>query len=83
MGVEVYHPSNRSGSGFAALDAMARRMGLLVTGGSDYHQDNDKHGAIGCTCQAWTTCGEDVDKLQVMLYNEASRAAEELSAPLS
>ena len=36
MGVEAYHPAH--GLSMArALDRMARRNGLLVTGGSDYH----------------------------------------------
>ena len=42
---------------------MARRLGLLVTGGSDFHQANDKHGRIGSTCDAWTSAPEDFDRL--------------------
>ena len=62
MGVEVYHPSQR-GRGFAALDAMVRRMGLLVTGGSDFHAEGDKHGALGCMADAWTRREEDLAAL--------------------
>ena len=54
MGMEVYHPSAAS-VGYLPLDHMARRLGLLVTGGSDFHQAHDKHGMIGCTCDAWQT----------------------------
>ena len=50
---------------------MARRMGLLVTGGSDFHQANDKHGAIGSTCDTWTSCGEDAARLLDALEHEA------------
>lgn len=62
MGVEVYHPSARS-HGFEALDRMARRRGLLVTGGSDFHQENDKHGRIGSTAAFWARAQEDVNAL--------------------
>jgi len=63
MGVEVYHPSQMS-RGFARLDSMARQMGFLVTGGSDYHSDGDgKHGAPGCTAPYWRQAPGDVEAL--------------------
>lgn len=62
MGVEAYHPTAR-GSQAARLDSMARRMGLLVTGGSDFHQDGDSHGAIGCSMATWQGMDEDVRML--------------------
>lgn len=62
MGVEVYHPSQTS-HGFAQLDAMVRRMGLLVTGGSDYHCDGDKHGQPGCMTAAWRRAETDTQAL--------------------
>ena len=62
MGVEVYHPS-QTGQGYGALDQMVRRMGLLVTGGSDFHQENDSHGLPGCTADAWNQAREDLQKL--------------------
>lgn len=62
MGMEVYHPSAAS-HGYTALDHMARRMGLLVTGGSDFHQECDKHGRIGCTIDTWRTATEDAEAL--------------------
>lgn len=52
MGVEVYHPSQEK-RGFSSLDAMVRRMGLLVTGGSDYHCEDNRHGQPGCTAIHW------------------------------
>ena len=70
MGVEVYHPSARS-YGFAELDRFARQRGLLVTGGSDFHQANDKHGSIGCMCEDWLTVREDVAALQRALEHAA------------
>ncbi|MGN0972778.1 MAG: PHP domain-containing protein [Aristaeellaceae bacterium] len=62
MGVEVYHPS-RAGRGFGALARMTRRMGLLVTGGSDFHQEGDSHGLPGCTADSWTHADRDVQAL--------------------
>jgi predicted metal-dependent phosphoesterase TrpH len=62
-GVEVYHPSARAG-GFDILERMARRRGLLVTGGSDFHRDNDSgHGAIGSTARAWHGMNTDIQAL--------------------
>ena len=66
MGVEVYHPSQR-GRGFAALDATVRRMGLLVTGGSDFHMTGDKHGALGSTADAWLRRDEDIEALKAAM----------------
>ena len=62
IGVEVYHPSQER-KGFAPLDAMVRRMGLLVTGGSDYHCDDNRHGQPGCTALHWRTCETDAAAL--------------------
>lgn len=62
MGVEVYHPS-QAGKGYAALERMVRRMGLLVTGGSDYHLDGDSHGMPGCTLPDWPSASEDARAL--------------------
>lgn len=63
MGVEVYHPSQMS-RGFQPLNAMVRRMGMLVTGGSDFHAEGDgKHGSPGCTAAYWRNAAEDVGQL--------------------
>ena len=62
MGVEVYHPSQQKRS-FAKLDAYVRRQGLLVTGGSDYHCDDNRHGQPGSTVIHWYTAGEDAEAL--------------------
>lgn len=68
-GVEVYHPS-AAGHGYAPLERMTRRMGLLVTGGSDFHQENDRHGRIGCTCDSWTTAQQDLERLMQALESQ-------------
>ena len=62
MGVEVYHPSQQK-RGFAQLDAAVRRMGLLVTGGSDYHCNDNRHGQPGSTCMYWHSAVEDAQAL--------------------
>lgn len=68
MGVEVYHPTllNRT----APLERMVRSMGLLVTGGSDFHKDGDGHGAPGCICQEWTDAPQDMERLMDALQKE-------------
>lgn len=63
MGVEVYHPS-MAGKGFGSLDRMARSMGLLVTGGSDFHRPDDgRHGEPGCTARWWINAEKDAAAL--------------------
>lgn len=61
MGMEVYHPSNRGH--YAELNRIARERGLLVTGGSDYHDDESAHGQLGETVSEWPTHDEDAKKL--------------------
>ena len=73
MGVEVYHPSAFS-HGFDQLERMTRRMGLLVTGGSDFHQENDRHGRIGCTMQDWIRAEADIDDLMTALEQTKNEA---------
>lgn len=74
MGVEVYHPSQQKHS-YRLLDAMARRMGFLVTGGSDFHSDNDgRHGQPGCTARHWSLAQEDVAALREAMRTEMKNA---------
>lgn len=68
MGVEVYHPTLLGRT--AALERMIRSMGLLVTGGSDFHKDGDGHGAPGCICQEWTEAPQDMARLMDALQKE-------------
>lgn len=63
MGVEVYHPS-QTAHGYGSLDRMVRRMGLLVTGGSDFHVEDDNHGLPGCTADDWQQAEQDFAALQ-------------------
>lgn len=50
-GIEVYHPANKGN--YAYWDQYARQNGLLVTGGSDYHDGTAGHGQIGETIADW------------------------------
>ncbi|MBQ7845344.1 MAG: PHP domain-containing protein [Clostridia bacterium] len=68
MGVEVYHPTLLGRT--AALERMVRSMGLLVTGGSDFHKDGDGHGAPGCICQEWAEAPQDMARLMDALQKE-------------
>ena len=70
MGVEVYHPSWLK-RGYPRLDAMVRRMGLLVTGGSDYHCDDSRHGQPGGTCAYWHNAAEDAASLLAAMEEQA------------
>lgn len=51
LGIEAYHPANQGN--FAFWDRTARQRGLLVTGGSDYHDGTASHGQIGETAAFW------------------------------
>lgn len=62
MGVEAFHPS-ASPRMAGQLEALARREGLLVTGGSDYHGDPQAHARIGGLAEGWTHIQTDVQAL--------------------
>ncbi len=66
MGVEVYHPSASRGD-LRQLLAMARRRGLLITGGSDYHGDAGSRAKLGGVPAGWHSCAADVAALQAAI----------------
>lgn len=68
MGVEAYHPCQRGHE--ARYDRLARSMGLLVTGGSDYHKDGDSHGMPGSIAGPWQTARQDVERLLAAIEKE-------------
>ena len=68
MGVEVYHPSSLGRT--ERLERMARRMNLLVTGGSDFHKEGDSHGMPGCIHPAWSRAGDDMRRLMIGIEKE-------------
>ena len=76
MGMEVYHPSAMGGE-YVALERIARRMNLLVTGGSDFHRANDSHGAIGSTAVLWRHAEDDTFALTTALREQQSAAERE------
>lgn len=59
MGLEAYHMAH-SPAECLAFDRMARSLGLLVTGGSDYH-GTVKQVALGDGMSAWRTCEQDLE----------------------
>jgi len=61
-GVEVYHPSAQNNHA-AFLYAMARRQGLLVTGGSDFHGEAVRRTGIGEGLDRWKTMESDAEAL--------------------
>jgi predicted metal-dependent phosphoesterase TrpH len=65
QGLEVYHPS-APGEQIPALDAFARRRGLLVTGGSDFHGDQ-RADELGRLPGDWQTQREDVAALMARM----------------
>ena len=59
MGLEAYHMAHTQAE-CQAFDRMARRLGLLVTGGSDYH-GLVKQIELGDGMQYWTTREQDLE----------------------
>ena len=72
-GIEVYHPSadNRK---LPFLYALARREGLLVTGGSDFHGESVRQSGIGQEAQRWKTMDTDVQALMNAIAAQKERA---------
>ncbi|MDD2649250.1 MAG: PHP domain-containing protein [Eubacteriales bacterium] len=61
-GIEVYHPTS-VGRDIGALMAIAKRCGLIVTGGSDYHGHGSMHAPLGGMCKYWqdmSSCCENL-----------------------
>ena len=54
-------PANRTQA--MELDRFARRNGLLVTGGSDFHGPQVRQSCIGDGLDRWTTAEADIQKL--------------------
>lgn len=61
-GVEAFHPS-ASRQQAPLLDSMARSLGLLVTGGSDYHGDQQCCVRMGRMPSGWKDPEADLNKL--------------------
>lgn len=60
-GIEAWHPSSARYA--AQLDEMARSMGLLVTGGSDYHGDPASTVHLGKLPSGWRSRQQDLNAL--------------------
>lgn len=61
-GVEVYHPSAQNNHA-AFLYDLARREGMLVTGGSDFHGETVRRTEIGDGLDRWRTMDSDMQAL--------------------
>ncbi|MGN0991718.1 MAG: PHP domain-containing protein [Candidatus Ventricola sp.] len=61
-GVEVYHPSAQNNHA-AFLHNLARREGMLVTGGSDFHGEAVRKSSIGEGLDRWRTMESDMQAL--------------------
>ena len=61
-GLEAYHPSANRQQG-PWIDGIARSLGLLVTGGSDYHGDQNCCTRMGRMPSGWKDPEEDLQKL--------------------
>ncbi len=73
-GVEVYHPS-ASRRDLRTLDGIAKRNGLLVTGGSDFHGDPGSRVELGETPGGWRSWKADTEALaEAMAERRASVA---------
>jgi len=62
-GIEVYHPSAANNQ-TPFLLSLARREGLLVTGGSDYHGENVHETSIFEGLDRWLTMEDDMRALR-------------------
>ena len=68
-GVEVYHPSAANNHA-AFLYAMAKRLDLLVTGGSDFHGEAVRKTAVGEGLDRWRSMESDMSALLARIYTE-------------
>lgn len=74
QGLEAYHPSAVRAKAHA-LEAMARRRGLLVTGGSDFHGDRGTRAKLGGLPSGWHAWAEDLAALQAAMAAARSAVA--------
>lgn len=62
MGMEIYHPAHEPDQ-FEKWRSIATRHQLILTGGSDFHEPDDKHADIGQMIPYWKTANEDMQQL--------------------
>lgn len=73
-GVEVYHPS-ASRRDIRTLCGIAKRNGLLVTGGSDFHGDRGSRTELGETPGGWRSWKADTAALAAAMAERRASAA--------
>ena len=64
--MEAFHPSAQNNHA-AFLTRMARREGLLVTGGSDFHGEAVRKTGIGEGLDRWEMMEDDVQALMARI----------------
>lgn len=62
MGIEAYH-SHHTPTQARRFDCLARSLGMLVTGGSDFHGEGRHNVQIGSGLSAWRTRNQDAEAL--------------------
>ena len=78
-GVEVYHPS-ASNNHLVGLLAIARRNGMLVTGGSDFHGEAVRKSKIGQDLERWTSADDDLSALLAAIARQNTTEKQEGSS---
>lgn len=71
-GIEVYHPSTGN-QHVPFLLSLAKREGLLVTGGSDFHGERVNERRMRQGLDRWTTVEQDVKALLAAIAKAAER----------
>lgn len=71
MGVEVYHPS-ASRRNIRFLLALARKNGMLVTGGSDFHGDKGLRVTLGGLPSGWRNWSDDLTALERAIAGQSA-----------
>lgn len=66
MGIEAFHPDNDDAASARCFE-LARRFGLICTGGSDYH---GRYGAPVCVGERFITPGEGGDAVARLFERE-------------
>ncbi len=67
MGLEVYHPCQAQE--YEKWLTLAKERSLMVTGGSDFHDNDPRHGGLGETATAWKNSTQDITFLLNAMQN--------------
>lgn len=73
LGIEVYHPSHTE-SQMRYLRQTAQRLGLLITGGSDFHGKEVRPVEVGQMLGVWPDVARDIQALRQTVLRAARHA---------